>query len=160
MKVNLLDAIDIFGNGGYIDLHNMRYIPQKWYWEMFPDSAPDMTVEKYRQIPNSKECYLTTPRLKSTGIVCITALNMGLSNEALLHLGAKDNKYWDLFVSSEDIDDGTNTYRSSDEEWAFVKNVEKYMRSIGKYNDYCSEKSNVIQKTVKNWFFERGIEIE
>ncbi len=22
MKVNLLDAIDIFGNGGYIDLHN------------------------------------------------------------------------------------------------------------------------------------------
>ncbi len=93
-------------------------------------------------------------------MICITALNMGLSNEALLHLGAKDNEYWDLFVSSEDIDDGTNTYRSSDEEWAFVKNVEKYMWSIGKYNDYCSEKSNVIQKTVKNWFCERGIEVE
>lgn len=161
MKVKQIDAVDIFGSGGYIDLSSMRYIPQRWYWEMFPDSAPDMTDEKYRQIHNCKERYLTTPRFNSTGITCAIALKLGVSRETLYQLGAKDDDdFWKLIKDDKNFDGGTDDCSLTDEEWEFKKAVKRHLWSIRKYNTFCFENGKMVVEIATQWFNEHGIEVE
>ena len=157
MELKLIDALDVLGMGGYIDLQSMEYIHPQWYNQEF-ESEKGLTKEDYQRFAKTPERYLKPPLVKSTTLACLTALQMGVSCDELAEMGFNKEEYWEILRFDRPLEK-EDTYECTDAELNARKALDNYMRSIGKYQTFLMKKSEIFQTIAQKWFEEQGIEL-
>ena len=157
MKLKLIDALDVLGMGGYIDLQTMEYIHPQWYTQKF-EKERGLTNEDYERFSKTPERYLKPPLLRSTPLACLTALQMGVPRDKLMEMGFNKEECWEIFCSDRPVEK-EDAYECTDAEISARKALDNYMRSTGKYLAFLTKKRENAQAIARKWFGEQGIEL-
>ena len=157
MRFALIDVLDVFDFGGYLDLRTGQHIYPKWYSdEFFPELK--LTSEDYQFFASHPERFLTTPVMRMSASVCRAAMAMGnITREQLMEIGFNQPEQWEPFYREPQTVEGT-VPQCTDEEWEASKRVDDYMRKHGVYIDYIIMKSKLTIQLVKDWLTQHGIE--
>ena len=157
MKLKLIDALDVMGMGGYIDLQTMEYIHPQWYTRKF-EKERGLTSEDYERFSKTPERYLKPPLLRGTPLACMTALQMGVPRDKLVEMGFCKEDFGEIFCYDRPLEK-EDAYECTDAERRARKALDNYMRSTGKYFAFLTKKSENTQAIVRKWFEEQGIEL-
>lgn len=153
MELKLIEAIDFFGMGGYIDMDSQQYLPpgsMSIGQELMPNDDSVKLVSMHE--------YLVAPVIRSTYISYMAARQLGVSHDLLVTLGFTVDQYQDAFyplVNASSLrKDGY-----SDAEWAVIESVDDYMREIGQYKVYLGKKLELRHALIINWLSEHGVKV-
>ena len=160
MKISMIDAIDAFGIGGFIDLETLKWIGPKWFSELHPANNTGLTDGDYAQIITNSTRYLKTPVCRTIGLACSAALQMGMPRGLLVDLGMTKDEYWDIFHVQKENDNEESQYGMCDEEWAVIDGIKDYMLTNKMYNQYIFEKNALYKKIIRDWLVCHGLEVE
>ena len=157
MKLRLINALDVLGMGGYIDLQTMEYIHPQWYTQK-SEKERGLTSKDYRRFAEMPERYLKPPLLRSTPLACLTALQMGVPLDKLLEMGFNKEEYWEILCFDRPLEKD-DAYERTDAERNARKALDDHMRSRGEYLAFLTKKSENAQAIARKWFERQGIEL-
>lgn len=158
MKIRWIDAIDVFGQGGYIDLQTMKYIAPKWFSDLCPENNTGYSDEDYISFSQNPDRFMTPPIIRLSGLHCCSAMKMGMTREELVQIGFDKNEYWDIFIPRKKGDNDNWLYECSDAEWNSIKAIDAYMISNGKYYAYLMKDNEVMKSIIQSWLSQHGID--
>ena len=160
MAIRFIDAIDSMGNGGYIDLVQERYIPPKWFSELCKKNDTGFTVQDYEAFECNPTRYLKPPIIHTVAVWGITALQMGIAREQLIHWGMDKKEHWEVLLPRQMGDNDNYRYRCTENEKDIIDAIEHFMLSINQYNAFMSKKNEIICRIVAAWMSNHGISLE
>ena len=159
MKINLYDAIESLGWGGYIELATGRYIPAEWYsnQQIEPEFKTGLSHEDYMRLDEDMVHYLRVPVFRCSVLAARAALALGVSREKLIELGMNKTVYWDLFhPNDQGVEHGCEF---PDEEWAATVNIGRYMQENDRDIEYDNKNIELTKRYVREWYAVYGIEV-
>ena len=159
MKLRMIDALDSFSYGGYIDLHTAKYIAPKWFSRLCPENDTGLSDIEYEYIQHHPERYLQTPVFRNLGIDWVAAEQMGISREQLIRLGVPCKEFDAPVQILKGNRKNPSRIRSNVSERKICRNIEYYMNSQERAREYAITINQILQQIVKGWFEQRGIEI-
>lgn len=177
MNVRMVDAINFFDKGGFIDLQTGQYILPKYFRERFDHLILDnnLSFEKqlawqeafgtivelsdYEYIERDSKRYISAPPvIRPSGIHCAAAKKLGLTREYLSTLGFTHNDCWDFFYPCKmDENLSCDILRTEDENAS--ERLTEYMRQHDLYSNYIKTCIAVRHEIIRDWLMQRGIEV-
>lgn len=178
MKVRIIDAIDFFDKGGYIDLWTGKYILPECFSQrlgqlisQIPEENKErlnalkrsfgvvVSPEEYAEIKANNERYLSEhPIIRPLFLSCMAAKNLGVSYDQLRALGFAEDAFKNAFYLPEE----TTAFRENvfaDAECNLVEVVAEYMRGINQYPAYVQEILSIRHQVISDWMDKHGLEV-
>lgn len=157
MQIGMIDALDLIGGGGYVDLETGECIRPYWFSMLCEDNYNGYSMKDYEYFRSHPERYLNVPRLRLCGFECPIAVEFGISKEELESVGMNKKEYWEVWEPHED-EVYTNSH-CSDEEWEILKYLKKRMIEEDILRQYESLVSERMENITKEWFKEHGVDV-
>lgn len=159
MVIKLLDAIDFFGRGGFLDTHTGTYIPPADYLPMRKKVIPETTTPDYTIVKENPARFLEAPVINQMAVDWHVALGLGIPVETLYLLGFSEEECRDCFFSVEDSRLlRTNGYNSK--QWSAIHALIEYEGANGLASEAMEAETNYRQQLMRNWLQMHGISIK
>lgn len=149
MEIGMIDALDLIGGGGYVDLETGECIRPYRFSMLCEANYNGYSMKDYEYFRSHPERYLNVPCLRC-GFECPIAIESGISKEELESVGMNKKEYWEVWEPHED-EVYTNSH-CSDEEWEILKYIEERMIEEDILRQYESLVSERTENITKEWF--------
>ena len=159
IRIRWIDAMDLFGNGGYFDSECERYIVPKWFALLCNENDMGISDSEYENMETSDR-YLRPPILSLMGCTFAAAQRIGISQTVLEDCGFSNPLYQRVFIRRLAGDNDKCPYGLSDTEHKAYKTLVEHIRINGLYWEYLKAEREIMMEAIKQWMLERGVEMK
>lgn len=158
MNLSLFDAIDFFGQGGYLDTVSGEYIPPEYYLPKRQMIFPETPTPDYAKIQEMPERYIEAPVINSNAVCLHAALDLSVPLDVLESMGFSksicQNKFFSLEESKELRKSGY-----SDEQWHMIEALNDYIGTRGLMRDFINAENAYRHELMRDWLKSHNFDI-
>ena len=177
MNIKMIDALNLFEDGGYFDCLSGNYFMSPQRSQMIINLVDRLRGSKketarinaiydsYGKIANTLEYdrmrlmpdrYLSAPIIRSTTVGYISAVSLGISPQVLEDLGFNQIEHQKYFYDAIDtLKIRTNGYPQQDV--IILEKLDDYTEKCKIYHDYVKKNLEIRHDIIKDWLEKHGI---
>jgi len=149
------EALQVMSNGGYIDLEEEKYIPDKEFLYLTLNQYTTLDYAMFKKNPNR---FLRPPIVNWCAFQYRTAVEYGYPKELLLEKGIDPDKEFEPLLPAPDCYEDSPNFLD-DFKMDIAECIQYYMGMFGNYTEYMIAAENKIHSVILKWMEDHNIEI-